>query len=77
MTSPNINKAKEWYKESVQLSNHIESMWRLGYIYGVVEENDYAALGWYRKAAEQGHHRESQYQLGLFHLHGLGGLEKK
>lgn len=75
-TSIKLSLAKEWYRRSVLISQHVDAMWRLGIIYSTLEGNDISALEWFRNAAEKGKHRDSHYQLGLFHLIGLGGLEK-
>lgn len=75
-TPVNLNRAKEWYHRSAAISQHIEAMWRLGIIYSTLEDNYVNALEWYRNAAEKGCHRDALYQIGLFHLHGLGQLER-
>lgn len=71
----NLSMAKEWYHRSIVISENIEAMWRLGFIYSTFENDHASALEWYRRAAEKGRHCESHYQLGLFHARGLGGLE--
>lgn len=75
-TPINLSSAKEWYHRSVFISQHVDAMWRLGVIYSTLEGDNVSALEWYRNAAEKGKQRDSHYQLGLFHLNGLGGLEK-
>ncbi|KAI7898368.1 uncharacterized protein BX663DRAFT_261178 [Cokeromyces recurvatus] len=74
-TNVDLQIAKNCYYRSIDISQHVDSMWRLGVIYNESENNDSSALEWFRKAVEKGNHRESHYQLGLFHLKGRGGLE--
>lgn len=75
-TPIDLSKAKEWYHRSAAISQHVEAMWRLGFIYSTLENNHTKALEWYRSAAEKGRHREALYQVGLFHFNGWGCLER-
>ncbi|KAK4509315.1 uncharacterized protein ATC70_007666 [Mucor velutinosus] len=74
-TPVNLPLAKEWYHRSVHMSENVDAMWRLGVIYGELEDDYTNALQWYQSAAEKGKHRESHFQLGIFHLHGIADVE--
>ncbi|KAI8978595.1 hypothetical protein BDB01DRAFT_852322 [Pilobolus umbonatus] len=64
--------AKKYYLQAVDVARHAEAMCRLGVL--EMSKDERQSLEWFSRAAREDH-SEALYYTGLFHLKGLGGLE--